>query len=263
MGVDYYVERGCPLQRSLKPQGFLAAMARRRQAQIFLGGEVLIDGQRYAVAKPAGAVPVHTLREGRVVESTVSADDVDGELAPWASKCDGCAARSRELPFGCYGYLGYPIAAATEEWLVGRALGMGVAAPVVVNVLDHMGIRGERVTRMRAQGGTFFEATTPCMGGWRLSDGQELLLSSDQLLELALFTLPQSFEQLFPLAAVLLALVPPDTSVERVVGWMKFPKMIAPLLVAPADEPEHQGVVDYMRQLIATARGGFGIVVDG
>ncbi|HEU0037519.1 MAG TPA: hypothetical protein VFQ53_43205 [Kofleriaceae bacterium] len=264
MGVDYYVERGCALQRHLTPPGFLAAMTRRRHAQLFAARELVIEGRAVQIQIPGGALPVHTVRDGQLVETTVTAADLDGELAPWAPRCDGCSARSTDQPFGCYGFIGYPIRAATEAWLVERAMAMGLGAAVTVNVLDQMGIAGDHVAQLRRRGRTFFESTEACRGAWQLGDGSALVVSSDRILDLALFALPKAFAQLFPLAAVLLGLVPVElATVDRIVGWMKFPRSLPPHLVPPPAAAEHQSFVDYFQLLIATARGGFELVVDG
>jgi hypothetical protein len=209
---------------------------------------------------PSGALPVYTMRGGVVEESSVSPGS-DG-LDQWATHCAGCPARTYDQPFGCYGFIGYPIRAATEQWLIERAKQMGVTCAVAIDVLAQIEITGAHAADLRARGRTFFESPAPAGVIWQLDGGGEVVLTSDLIVELAVFRLPGNL-RLFPLAAIVLGLVPPSTTVEAIAGWMKFPKTIMPALVMPADDPAHQDVVDYLRQLIVAARGGFDVVVDG
>lgn len=55
------------------------------------------------------------------VETTIPLEDMMASvkrLDALASRCDGCALRASDKPFGCTGYIQYPISASTEEWLV-------------------------------------------------------------------------------------------------------------------------------------------------
>ena len=265
MGVDYFVERGCPVQRSLTAEGFLAAMVRRRQSQIFTAGQLVIEGEPASFRLPAGGLPVHTLRDGKIIETTVSSADAD-ELAPWAKHCVDCPARATGEAFSCYGFVAYPIRAATERWLVARALDVGLGALLAMNVLDQLDITGEVAAGLRARGRTFFESATPQVAVWGLSDGKEIQLTSDLILELAVFRLPGNFHPLLPLAAALLGLVPTEEiTADALVSWMKFPKTLVPKLVAPevGERTEEHGLVDYLRHIVVAARANLDLVVDG
>lgn len=258
MGVDYIVQRDCPAQRAFTVPGFLAAMARRRQAQLFNTTELVIDGVRHAIAPIGRTLPVVTTRGDQVVHSEVTPGDA---LTAWEKQCDGCPARTYDQPFGCYGYIAYPIRATTEQWLIERAKPMDATAAIAITVLGQHGITGSRVAALRAQGRSFFESPTPAGVIWQLADQGEVVMSSDLIVELALFQLPGR-PQLFPFAAVLLGLVAPTTA-ETMIGWMKFPKTIGASLIMPSDDAEQADFVDYLRQLIAAARGGFDLATDG
>lgn len=266
MGVDYFVERGCPVQRALTPQGFLQAMMRRRQLRIFSATHIMAGGELQEVATPE-SLPVSTVRDGVVVAQTsMSRDDaaaLDRELAPWAKHCEGCPARISDQAFGCYGYIGYPIHEATERWLVARALRMGVASAVSVEVLAQAGITGARCADLRARNRAIFESELPLVATWDLADGTSKHLSSDLLFELALFELPGN-PRLLPLAAVLLGLVPPEAaSIEALQSWMTYPAMLHAKLVAPAaDDDVRRSFVDYLGGIVAAARSSSQLVVD-
>ena len=73
----------------------------------------------------SGAMPKSILKvvlgPNGPVETTIPLEDMMASarrLDALAARCDGCVLRAEDKPFGCTGYIQYPITAATEEWLV-------------------------------------------------------------------------------------------------------------------------------------------------
>jgi|GEM_PF-1583838 len=267
MGADYFVKRNCPVQTELGDDAFLAAMVQRRQSALF-SGEILVDGKPFLVTTPKDGLPVRTLRDGHVAETTITreaASQLDAEMATFERNCEGCPANPSGDSFGCYGFLGYPIRRVSEEWLVRRAMNMGVGALFAVSVLDKMGVSGDHVADLRGRGGTFFESSEPTIGGWSLKDGTEVAVSSDILVELGLFRLPED-PSLTPLAAILFGLVSPAVATPQALAeWMADATSMAPHLIAPdaGADPDQGGFVLLFERLVAAAKGSFGLVVDG
>lgn len=268
MGADYFVSRGCPIQSELGEQEFLQRMIRKRQSALF-GGHILVDGKPVQVVAPAGGIPVRTLRGGQVVETTITEDgakELDAQMASWSAHCKGCPANTTSEAFGCYGFMSYPIQLETEQWLVRRAMEMGVGALLAAKVLPQLGVTGDFAADLRARGGSFFESPEAVVGGWTLSDGVTMPMSSDVLIELALFRLP-STRKLLPLAAAAFGLVPKDVATPQALQqWMADPSTLLPLLTAPrvADHGEEaHSFIAYFERAIAAAKGDFGLVVDG
>src|SRR4051794_38135284 len=108
------------------------------------------------------------LAEGRALE------ELEGH-------CLGCPANASPRAFGCYGYIQYPIEAATERFLLGLLPDdpSSTAAIVLARALADYGWNGEHTAKMRAQGDTFFELRDPVVVRWGT-----LMLSSDQLFQM-------------------------------------------------------------------------------
>jgi len=175
-------------------------------------------------------------------------------------RCNGCPASATGEPFGCYGFMSYPIQLETERWLVDRALQMGIGAVVCAKMLRRLDVTGEFAGDLRAQGGRFFQSPAAVVGGWKLPDGP-LPMSSDALVELALFRLPSNWE-LLPFAAVLFGLVPAADAAEL----LTEERDIVPFLTAlrAEDHPaQAQPFVAFFERVVAAARGSFDLVVDG
>lgn len=268
MGADYFVSRGCPIQSELGEQEFLQRMIRKRQSALF-GGHILVDGKPVQVVAPAGGIPVRTLRDGQVVETTITEDgakELDAQMASWSAHCKGCPANTTSEAFGCYGFMSYPIRLETEQWLVKRAMEGGVSALLAAKVLPQLGVTGDFVAALRARGGSFFQSSEAVVGGWMLTDGVRQPMSSDVLVELALFKLPTT-RKLLPLAAAAFGLVPKDVATpDALKTWMTDASTLLPLLEAPraADHGEEaHSFIAFFERVIAAAKGELGLVVDG
>ena len=104
--------------------------------------------------------------------------DEAAALGPVAHHCQGCPANRSGQPFGCMGYIQYPISAAAEKWLLDN---LPVPDETLVWMLLRQGIRefkydGETVRPLRESGDLYFEdrlASSRRLGEFQI-DGNQL-----------------------------------------------------------------------------------------
>ncbi|MGE0872459.1 MAG: hypothetical protein AB7P03_28145 [Kofleriaceae bacterium] len=269
MGVDYFVNRPCPLQRAQTATGFLQTMMHRRQckvvtaSELYLGEQLVqLRGGRSLELAPVQPDPPMIATSATAAQSSAQLTAIERRLAPWAKHCDGCPTRVHDEPFGCYGYISYPIQPATEHWLVSRALAMGPAALIAVQMLDRLGVTGAQVAQLRTRD-SMFSSREPVVAGWKMADGEFWPLTSDLLIELALFP-AEARAQVFVPAAVLLGLVAAtDATADALRSWVSFPRtLVARLIVPAADASASGGFIPYLRAIVLAARSNAALIVD-
>lgn len=269
MGIDAFVQRDCAPQTALG-SAFLDAMVFRRKTALFFSSHVMVDGQRHEVVLPPDGLPIQTTHgDGRVdtvVVTRAMAEQAAAQLQPLASHCSGCPVNVTGEPFGCHGFIGYPISAAAERWMLEVASSMGLAGAVATNLLATVGVTGAQVAALRARSGVFFESAVATFAEWTSSDDQVIRLSSDALMELVFFQLPtpraQSFsrgrrKQLQAIACILLGWWTTDEALT----WLREGSATLPRIVLrPAPSPE---IRDSLARLALALRHEVALVSDG
>lgn len=270
MGIDSYLQRDCAPQETLG-SAFLDAMVFRRNTSLFFTSHVTVDGQRVSVALPDAGLPLQTtFGDGQVktvVVTRAMAEQAAARLQPLESHCAGCPLNVGGGPFGCYGFLDYPIAAAEERWFMDVAASMSTAGAIAANLLGRVGVTGARVAALRARRGVFFESPVATTVEWLpAGEQQPLRLSSDALLELVFFRLgtprrePLSRTQRQPLeviASTLLGWWTPDEAL----AWLRVgtgPRPDVVLRTAPS-----QVLGDALARLAVALRYGVALVSEG
>jgi hypothetical protein len=164
----------------------------------------------------------------------------DPRLAPLASHCRQCPASRNGDAFSCWGAIGAPIAAATEEWLTdmldgdGDGIGIGMLQSVVEP------FSGAPVHALRAQGA--FERNDPYEVEWELEDDETLTLTLDQILHAMLFSGPQPPSALL-VYAFAFELVPSDAPPDLLRAAIDDPnarRKLVQLAKNPAPPPSPQ-----------------------
>ena len=119
MGADFAMLVSCSVRDALSEDPVMATEA--------LVAEIKQRSSLDAVLlhHESGAMPKSILKvvlgPNGPVETTIPLEDMMASvrrLDALAARCDGCALRAEEKPFGCIGYIQYPITTSTEEWLV-------------------------------------------------------------------------------------------------------------------------------------------------
>lgn len=231
MGVDFVQDRDCRVKRELgldrlvgllKSRGQAAMLARKLEES---GEDPEMATIRRVVLYPSGPVEEEVRMADLMKAGAV--------LEPFAPLCEGCTANFREAPFGCCGYLNYPISNAEEQWLMERLPRSTscVAWIYLRAVLRELKIDGAPVARLRGE--LYFERDEPVVRTWD-TGGEQIAVTSDQILHLLFYTGPVS-----PLQAVFVALftglVPHDITPEEMQAIVQDPPSMQHHLALPPD----------------------------
>jgi len=227
MGVDYVQDRSCRVKEELGLETLVGllksrAQAARLQRQFEEKGEDPKGATiRRVVIYPSGPV-----------EEKVSLDELmqaGAALKPLEPACDGCTANFRGSPFGCCGYLNYPISDPEERWLMARLPdSLSSAGGIYLNsALRELKIDGAPVARMRKD--LFFERPEPVIRQWG-SASDPFEVSSNQILQFLLYS-----GGLTPLhtalACLFVGLIPHDIAASDMQGIVSDPAAMQDYLV--------------------------------
>ena len=186
MAIDYVVELDCPPKRELSAAGILERLKERQRAR-----EVIewfrAAGDERSPAQMGFEFSQSTPSDSGDKQLIVVQDLLDhaAVLDDHADHCQGCPANRAGRPYGCAGFIQYPITALAETWLLERL--PAPDEPLVWLLLrqgiQKLGYDGASVKALRAaaadQAVRYFEL--PDAPQRRLG---ELRISSDQLLEM-------------------------------------------------------------------------------
>jgi len=190
MGADFAMLIGCDVRKAFSEDSLQATEA--------LVTEIKQRSSLDAVLRinESGSMPLSVLKvvngPDGLVETTTSLDDLIASvkrLEQLESRCDGCAMRTMNTPFGCTGYIRYPITAATEEWLVEQMGEEGsLGAKLRKQLAQEIGAHGSIGSNWRAR--QILEREKPAE---KLTGNRRLLLSlakvsGDELIEWLFFS---------------------------------------------------------------------------
>lgn len=188
MAIDYVINYGCVPKETLGTDGILDRLKARDRAATVI--QLFRENGDQRPPSEMGFEMTRTTLEG--VEETqvvVVQDMLDraAELDPLEGYCAGCPANVRGMPFGCIGFIQYPISARGERWLLDRL--PGIDEPLIWLLLrkgvEELNYTGESVAPLRADS-TYFE---------------ERRVAGRDLIEFV-FTANQVFELLFLLGDI-------------------------------------------------------------
>jgi hypothetical protein len=113
--------------------------------------------------------------------------DAARELTAWEQHCSGCPANRAGVPFGCTGYINYPISAQAERWLLDQLPDNDHPLLFVLlqKAIRDMGYTGDAAAPLRGQEGIFLESHTPLE-----RDFGNLCLTGNQVFELLFMSGP-------------------------------------------------------------------------
>ena len=187
MAIDYRIEYDCIPKNALTAAGILERLKEKQRAD-----EVIRWFREHGDSRPPAEMGFRFNRrspgETGAEQVIVVQDLLDraAELEPLAPHCRGCPANRSGAPFGCIGFIRYPISAAAETWLMDR---LPVPDEPLIWLLLRQGIRqfgydGAAVKALRDGENderTYFEL--PVAPQRRLG---EFWVSADQMLEMIL-----------------------------------------------------------------------------
>jgi hypothetical protein len=181
MAIDYVIDYACVPKQTLTTAGIVERLKARERANAVIRLFRENDDQRppsemgfeFTRTNAAGEEETRVI----VVQEML---DLAAELDPLAHHCAGCPANTSGLPFGCTGFIDYPITAVGERWLLD--LLPGIDQPLVWLLLrqgvQEMGYDGVPVRPLRANP-TYFEERR--VAG---RDLVEFVMTADQVFEM-------------------------------------------------------------------------------
>jgi hypothetical protein len=182
MAIDYIINHSCIPKQTLGTGGILDRLKGQERARTIIklfrqnGDERPPSemGFEFTRRGPDGE------EENRVIVVQELLDAAE-ELRPLEQHCVGCPANRTDMPFGCMGFINYPITEAAENWLLDR---LPVPDEPLVwlllkQVMQEFKYDGSTVNEWRVNGDMFFE--TPNVNGRRLG---ELSVDSNQVFEM-------------------------------------------------------------------------------
>lgn len=182
MAIDYIIDYSCIPKDQLSTRGILDRMKGEERARSVIrlfrenGDERPPSemGFEFTRSTPDGQDETRVI----VVQELL---DAAAELIPYHSHCIGCPANRANQPFGCVGFIQYPISSAAERWLLDR---LPVPDDTLVWMLLRQGVKefkydGATVSRLRQASDVYFEDQQPAVR--RLG---EFSINADQVFEM-------------------------------------------------------------------------------
>lgn len=159
MAIDYIIDYDCVPKQQFGTESIKERLKGRERATTIIrmfreaGDERDPDemGFEFTRSTPEGT----TEKELIVVQDML--DNFD-ELKPVMPHCQGCPANRTGMPFGCMGFVQYPISGEAEEWLLNQL--PSIDEPLVWLLLkqgvENFAYDGLAIDRLRKEGDTYF-----------------------------------------------------------------------------------------------------------
>ena len=154
MAIDYVIEFECEPKRQLSTTGILERIKEKQRADEVIQWFRAAGDERsptqmgfeFSRSTPADSGDKQLIVVQDLLDHAAALDD-------HAHHCHGCPANRAGQPFGCVGFVSYPIAAQTESWLLDR---LPVPDEPLIWLLLRQGIRkfgydGSSVKMLRDQ----------------------------------------------------------------------------------------------------------------
>lgn len=188
MGADYSVHLACEPKTIIGEGDPWKGSNRIRELLKARSQLEVIEETARRIGKSPQEIRLTTVAMGPhrpTTQSDTAYDRLVAQVAPLEAhghSCEGCPANLFAGPFGCFGFVPYPISSAAEEWLMGRVQPTSTVGGFLCHrSMQDFGYTGEPIRAMRASG--LFESTAPLSkvveGSW-LSKKK---VTSDQLLQ--------------------------------------------------------------------------------
>ena len=182
MGIDHIIDLECVPKQTLSTEGILVRLKARERAATIL--KLFRDNGDERPPSEMGFEMVRRMSDGTEETQVVIVQDLldnAAQLDPLSKHCVDCPANRTRQPFGCFGYINYPISRAAELWLLKQL--PGPQEPLSFLLLNRtmrdFALSGEQVSAMRANTGVFFE--TDQRFSKNLEDTQ---ITTDQVFEM-------------------------------------------------------------------------------
>ena len=185
MGIDFMVDYSCGIKETLGRERLLELLKKEIAAHT-----ALQQSRREGRETPASKIIItrRVIDPEGVRDETASAEELLDETAvldEYRGQCWECRANFGRYPFGCHGFIDYPITGPLEEWLASR-LPENInctAGYFLRSALEDFSYDGGPIPGLRAEEDRFFERKKPIKISWSLPDAT-ITITTDQLLEM-------------------------------------------------------------------------------
>lgn len=162
MAIDYVIDYDCEPKRQLTTEGILERIKGRERATMII--RLFRDNGDERPPSEMGFEFTRRTPEGEEETELIVVQDIldqANELNPLAGYCSGCPANRAGTPFGCTGFVQYPITGKAEAWMLNQL--PSIQEPLVWLLLkqgvDNFQYDGQTIAALRQQGDTYFEDT--------------------------------------------------------------------------------------------------------
>jgi hypothetical protein len=186
MAIDFVIDLPSVPKDTLTTLGIMMRLKGRERANAIQ--KLYRDHGDTRAPSEMGFEMVRRLPDGTEETQVIVVQDMLNEVAdlePLAHYCASCPANRTKQPFGCFGYINYPISLAAELWLLKQL--PGPDEPLIFLLLSRtmrdFAFNNEQVASMRDRPGVFFE--TAERFAKNLEDAQ---ITTDQIFEMLFFS---------------------------------------------------------------------------
>jgi hypothetical protein len=160
MGIDHVIDLDCVPKQTFSTAGILTRLKARERAGTIL--KLFRDNGDQRSPAEMGFEMVRRMSDGTEETQIVIVQDLLNEAAQLESVgryCADCPANRTGRPFGCFGYINYPISQAAELWLLKQLPNPEEPLPFLLlnQTMRDFALSGEQANTMRGNPGVFFE----------------------------------------------------------------------------------------------------------
>lgn len=182
MAIDYVIDYDCYPKQALGTEGILERLKGRERADTII--RLFRENGDNRPPSEMGFEFNRTTPEGETEPELIVVQDVldqVAELNPLMPHCQNCPANRTRTPFGCMGFVQYPLSGQGEAWLLNQLPSIDVP---LIWLLLKQGVEqflydGKDVALLRSKGEVYFEDRHPAL---RLL--AEFNLSANQVFEM-------------------------------------------------------------------------------
>lgn len=160
MAIDYVIDYDCVPKQTLGTDGIVERLKSRERAETIIS--MFRQNGDDRPPSEMGFEFTRSTPEGEEETQLVVVQDIldyVADLNPIAHHCRGCPANRTGTPFGCTGFIQYPITGKGEEWLLNQL--PSVNEPLVWLLLkqgvENFNYDGKQMAALRAEGDVYFE----------------------------------------------------------------------------------------------------------
>lgn len=160
MAIDYVIDYDCVPKQTLGTEGIKERLKGLERAQLII--QLYRDHGDDRPPSQMGFDFTRQTAEGEEETQLIVVQDLldQGEvLVPLRDHCAGCPANRARKPFGCMGYIQYPISGQAESWLLNQL--PSTNEPLVWLLLkqgvDNFQYDGQQIAALRQTSDTYFE----------------------------------------------------------------------------------------------------------